>query len=203
MAVNNPMYVEWATVGPVEISETNRISVLHKLSQMNGSAIVNSCVRPLASILNTTSAQGNQSATSGASGGAASSQMSACDYLQNDRDVSWVMEVICFGLSLPLTSDQIDSVRDCVNIYCEWLYALVPSKARTKSIPSPIREDANLYCRKMIQHLYNVFIPRRFVSGQESIISDVLMNQALLCHRVLRIIEGNLRFYFSIVIQGP
>ena len=35
------------------------------------------------------------------------------------------MEVICHGLCLPLTEHEV--IRDSVNIYCEWLSALLPN----------------------------------------------------------------------------
>ena len=39
------------------------------------------------------------------------------------------MEVICFGLSLPLSEH--DTVKDCVNVYCEWLSALLPGEPKS------------------------------------------------------------------------
>ena len=39
--------------------------------------------------------------------------------------VDWCMEVICHGLCLPLDDHMV--IRDCVNIYCEWLSALLPN----------------------------------------------------------------------------
>ncbi|KAG8323784.1 hypothetical protein J6590_107285, partial [Homalodisca vitripennis] len=65
--------------------------------------------------------------------------------------------VICYGLSLPLSEH--DTIRDCVNVYCEWLTALysVPKL----SVPRPVCEDPNLYARKMISHFHNLFVPRK------------------------------------------
>lgn len=71
--------------------------------------------------------------------------------------VQWCMEVICFGLSLPLSEH--DTIRDCVNIYCEWLTALHPTPK--VSVPKPICKDSNIYARKMIKHLHNLFVPRQ------------------------------------------
>jgi hypothetical protein len=39
--------------------------------------------------------------------------------LQTEKDVNWSMDVICFGLLLNLQEHEI--IKDCVNIYCEWL----------------------------------------------------------------------------------
>lgn len=70
--------------------------------------------------------------------------------------VNWCMSVICHGLSLPLSEHE--TIKDCVNVYCEWLTALLP--APRISVPKPICEDPNLYARKIISHLHNLFVPR-------------------------------------------
>lgn len=95
------------------------------------------------------------------------------------REVLWYMEVICFGLTLPLTEH--DTIRDCVNVYCEWLSALdaVPKL----SVPKPVFDDPNLYARKIIIHFQNLFVPRK----DEGI--DAINRQAVLCHRVLRTLQ--------------
>lgn len=127
--------------------------------------------------------------------------------LDTDRDVNWLMEIIGYGLSMPfsLTGEQ-DSVKDCCTIYCEWIAAaLLPynehnedSKYQqlSKLVPVPIRKDPNRYARKMLSHLYNVFLPRQnmnLVSSSKDH-SDAALTavsrQAVLCHRVLRTIES-------------
>lgn len=119
-------------------------------------------------------------------------------YLKTDRDVHWVMEVICYGLSLPIsTAEHYETVRDCVQIYCEWIYALIPDKSQSKLIPFPIREDPNHYFRRILQHLYNIFVPRissvytlnNISNSTELSMTDIISKQALLCHRVLRTIS--------------
>lgn len=67
------------------------------------------------------------------------------------------MDVICYGLSLPLTDHE--TIKDCVNVYCEWLTALHPQPKF--SVPGPVLEDANVYARKIISHLHNLFTPRQ------------------------------------------
>lgn len=66
------------------------------------------------------------------------------------------MNVICHGLSLPLSEHE--TIKDCVNVYCEWLTALyhVPRI----SVPRPICEDPNVFARKIIMHFHNLFVPR-------------------------------------------
>lgn len=76
--------------------------------------------------------------------------------LADDREVNWCMDVICYGLSLPLTDHE--TIKDCVNVYCEWLTALHP--VPKISVPAPICADPNFYARKMINHLHNLFVPR-------------------------------------------
>lgn len=119
-------------------------------------------------------------------------------YLKTDRDVHWVMEVICYGLGLPIsTTEHYETVRDCVQIYCEWMYALTPNKSQTKLIPYPIRDDPNHYFRRILQHLYNIFVPRigsiytlhNISNNTELSMTDIISKQALLCHRVLRTIS--------------
>lgn len=130
--------------------------------------------------------------------------------LDTDRDVNWLMEIIGYGLSMPfsLTGEQ-DSVKDCCTIYCEWLIsALLPydennedSKYQqlSKLVPVPIRQDPNRYARKMLSHLYNVFLPRQVLINstvnqsqkeQTDAMLTAVSRQAVLCHRVLRTIEN-------------
>lgn len=45
--------------------------------------------------------------------------------LKNESQIVWFMEVVCHGLSLPLGDHEV--IKDCVNIYCEWLSALLPN----------------------------------------------------------------------------
>ena len=44
--------------------------------------------------------------------------------ITKQQEVDWLMEVLCYGLSLPLTEHE--TVRACVDVYCEWLSALLP-----------------------------------------------------------------------------
>lgn len=70
--------------------------------------------------------------------------------------VLWCMDVVCHGLSLPIVEHE--TIKDCVNVYCDWLSALLPVPNVT--VPRPIVEDANLYARKIINHFHNLFVPR-------------------------------------------
>ena len=50
-----------------------------------------------------------------------------------------------------------DTIRECVSIYCEWLTCLTSPK---KCVPIPILEDRNAYAQEILNHLYNIFVPR-------------------------------------------
>nr|KAG5712266.1 hypothetical protein BaRGS_023845 [Batillaria attramentaria] len=53
--------------------------------------------------------------------------------LEDERDVKWTMEVLCFGLGLPLT--ELDTINDCSKVYVEWLMALTFPKP---CVPKPV-----------------------------------------------------------------
>ena len=137
-------------------------SVLSKLPAEDAKKVVMSVVKTVASQL-----------------GLASPNQIKPSTLTRDPEVSWFMEVIGYGLALPF-SDH-DTIKDCVNIYCEWLSALLPDPKAC--VPSPIVQDPNLYARKIVQHLYHLFVPRH---GDGS---EMIHRQAVLCHRVLRRIQ--------------
>jgi len=216
------MYNDWQIINVNQLFEENRWSVVHKLPSINGQNVVNEVVKPLAVSLN----NNNQIVITNSSNNLNSTLINNSDdyesnnkdehhqhpnsstsndhlndytyYLKTDRDVHWVMEVICYGLGLPIsTTEHYETVRDCVQIYCEWIYALTPNKSHNKLIPYPIRDDPNHYFRRILQHLYNIFVPRigsiytlhNISNSTELSMTDIISEQALLCHRVLRTIS--------------
>uniref|UniRef100_A0A673G9J5 Rap-GAP domain-containing protein n=1 Tax=Sinocyclocheilus rhinocerous TaxID=307959 RepID=A0A673G9J5_9TELE len=68
--------------------------------------------------------------------------------------VKWTMEVLCYGLTLPLDGD---TVKLCVDVYTDWIMALVSPR---DSIPQPIIKEPNLYVQTILKHLHNLFLPR-------------------------------------------
>lgn len=165
------MYTNYSLVDVNRLCIQKSGSVLDQLPDINGPQLVTSLIRPLASLVN--------------SANSSSGPLKEC--LQEDKDVLWIMEVIGYGLSLHFyDNNQMDAVRDCVNIYYEWFHALSPSQANNKFIPLPIQRDPNLYCQKMIGHLYNIFKPRKYADNDNII--DLSSKQALFCHRILRLI---------------
>lgn len=67
--------------------------------------------------------------------------------------MSFVMD---YHYQLPLSEHE--TIKDCVNVYCEWLTAL-HSQPKI-SVPKPVLDDANVYARRIINHLHNLFTPR-------------------------------------------
>ncbi|XP_016954565.1 ral GTPase-activating protein subunit beta isoform X16 [Drosophila biarmipes] len=157
------MYSEWASLS-AQISANSCgaqcFSVLNKFPASAGREVVVSVVKQLGTNLGIT-------------------QNAEPSHLVKDEEVKWCMDVICFGLSLPLQEHE--TIKDCVNVYCEWLTALHPQPRI--SVPKPICEDANLYARQIINHFHNLFVPRQGESA------DTIKRQAVLCHRVLRTLQ--------------
>ncbi|XP_050081712.1 ral GTPase-activating protein subunit beta isoform X3 [Anopheles aquasalis] len=167
------MYSEWASLVPIiseNINNAQTQSVLGKFSIVGGRDVAAVVIKQLASTLGiTTNAEPSN--------------------LHSDQEVQWCMDVICHGLSLPLSEHDI--IKDGVNIYCEWISAVLPQSKI--SVPKPILDDPNTYVRKIIKHLYNLFVPRPgevwpFIY-QEELGTDTINRQAVLCHRVLRTLQ--------------
>ncbi|CAH1959125.1 unnamed protein product [Acanthoscelides obtectus] len=133
------MYSEWTSLSlAIQQSGEDTQSVLEKFGLPVSKDITVALVHQLASNLGIT-------------------QPAEPSHLSSDKDVQWCMEVICFGLSLSLTEHE--AIKDCVNVYCEWLTALLPNPKIC--VPQPILDDPNLYSRKMISHLHYLFVPRK------------------------------------------
>ncbi|XP_055920308.1 ral GTPase-activating protein subunit beta isoform X4 [Eupeodes corollae] len=166
------MYSEWASLSATiaaNSAEAQSSSVLNKFPASAGKEVAVSVVKQLASNLGIT-------------------QNAEPSHLVKDEEVVWCMDVICFGLSLPLQEHE--TIKDCVNIYCEWLTAMHPNPRI--SVPKPICDDPNMYCRKIISHFHNLFVPRQ---GEilpflyQPLGADKINRQAVLCHRVLRTLQ--------------
>lgn len=114
-------------------SDQGHLSVLHTYPTGVGREVANAVVRPLGNSL----------------GGAQSECL-----LKTDKEVKWTMEVLCYGLTLPLDGD---TVKLCVDVYTDWIMALVSPR---DSIPPPIIKEPNLYVQTILKHLHNLFLPR-------------------------------------------
>ncbi|GAB6026097.1 hypothetical protein CHUAL_012300 [Chamberlinius hualienensis] len=160
-SVGYNMYSEWTSLHETIQNEFRDLSVLKKFPPSAGREVANAIVRQLAQNLGISS--NSQCEPSG---------------LKEDKDVLWCMEVLSYGLGLPLSEH--DTIKDSVNVYCEWLMALLKPKI---CVPAPVCGDANLYARIIIRHFYSLFIPRPNSNA------DAINRQAVLCHRVLRMLQ--------------
>nr|XP_029538465.1 ral GTPase-activating protein subunit beta-like isoform X2 [Oncorhynchus nerka] len=127
------MYSEWRSLHLVVQSDLGHLSVLHSYPPVVGRDVANAVVRPLGVTLGTPSTD---------------------SMLKTDKEVKWTMEVLCYGLTLPLDGD---TVKLCVDVYTDWIMALV---APRDSIPQPIAKEPNLYVQTILKHLHNLFLPR-------------------------------------------
>uniref|UniRef100_A0A8C7TY46 Ral GTPase-activating protein subunit beta n=1 Tax=Oncorhynchus mykiss TaxID=8022 RepID=A0A8C7TY46_ONCMY len=126
------MYSEWRSLHLVVQSDLGHLSVLHSYPPVVGRDVANAVVRPLGVTLGTPSTD---------------------SLLKTDKEVKWTMEVLCYGLTLPLDGD---TVKLCVDVYTDWIMALV---APRDSIPQPIAKEPNLYVQTILKHLHNLFLP--------------------------------------------
>ncbi|KAL5279964.1 RALGAPB family protein [Megaselia abdita] len=167
------MYSDWVSLTSTITANSQNAqssSVLNKFPASAGREVTISVVKQLASNLGIT-------------------QNAEPSHFIKDEEVQWLMDVICFGLSLPLQDHE--TLKDCVNVYCEWMTALHP--VPRINVPKPITDDPNIYCRRIIQHFHNLFVPRHGENltflYQDNIGPDLINRQAVLCHRVLRTIQ--------------
>lgn len=92
--------------------------------------------------------------------------------LQTKDQLDWTMEVICYGLTMPMT--EIDLIRNCAYLYTDWVTAITDSNRA--SVPKPILSNKEFYFKKILKHLENLFLPRESSSSSE---------QAKLCSQVI------------------
>ncbi|XP_032074705.1 ral GTPase-activating protein subunit beta isoform X1 [Thamnophis elegans] len=149
------MYSEWRSLHLVIQNDKGHTSVLHSYPENVGREVANAVVRPLGQILNLSSMAGNES------------------LLKTDKEVKWTMEVVCYGLTLPLDGE---TVKYCVDVYTDWIMALVIPK---DTIPPPIIKEPNLYVQSILKHLQNLFVPRQ----------DQGSSQIKLCLQVLKAVQ--------------
>jgi len=123
------------------------------------------------------------------------------EFFSSEKDLEWTMDVICFGLSMPLRDMELETIKNCVYLYLDWS-SIFSSKPKP-GIPCQIVNNKEYYFAKMLKHLANMFIPRD---------SSTTKYQNKFCSRILSdlkslIQEGNLgksssedtlRFYLGI-----
>ncbi|XP_071742902.1 ral GTPase-activating protein subunit beta isoform X32 [Lepeophtheirus salmonis] len=164
------MYSDWSSLTVHLQLLSSSTSVLSKFPADDSRNVVISVVRNVASSLGILGSEAKPS------------------LLKTDKEISWIMEVISHGLSLPLSEHE--TIKDCVNIYCEWLSALLPNPKTC--VPESIIDEPNRYSRKIISHLYHLFVPRRgevWAFIYQDLAQETIHRQAVLCHRVLRRVQ--------------
>ncbi|XP_013870835.1 ral GTPase-activating protein subunit beta isoform X2 [Austrofundulus limnaeus] len=157
------MYSEWRSLQLVVQSDQGHLSVLHTYPPGVGTEVANAVVKPL---------------------GVAVSPVATENILKTDKEVKWTMEVLCYGLTLPLEGD---TVKLCVDVYTDWMMALVSPR---DSMPQPVVKEPNMYIQTILKHLYNVFVPR---PEQHS------LNHIRLCQQVLTAVQKLARESVSMV----
>ncbi|XP_035761413.1 ral GTPase-activating protein subunit beta isoform X1 [Neolamprologus brichardi] len=157
------MYSEWRSLQLVVQSDQGHLSVLHTYPPSVGTEVANAVVKPL---------------------GTAVSPVATENILKTDKEVKWTMEVLCYGLTLPLEGD---TVKLCVDVYTDWMMALVSPR---DSMPQPVVKEPNMYVQTILKHLYNVFVPR---PEQHS------LNHIRLCQQVLTAVQKLARESVSMV----
>ena len=95
--------------------------------------------------------------------------------LKEKGELDWTMEVICYGLTLPLSEVGLETIKNCTHLYLDWTTVMSPTPKY--NIPFPIIHERNNYFRKMLNHLTNLFLPRDTAS--------TVVLQAKLCSQVL------------------
>ena len=105
-----------------------------KLSSETGHEVVLSVLKPLEELV---------------------SGRSPASFLSSAEQVEWTMEVIGYGLTLPLSDRQL--LQGCVSVYRDWLTALYFKK---RSVPQPIVDNPNRYAPVIFNHFCALFVPR-------------------------------------------
>ena len=98
--------------------------------------------------------------------------------LKSAQEVEWAMEVLCYGLTLPMNEKDGEIIKGCVNVYLDWLAVLTKP---AKGMPEAIVDDPDKISQRIFQHLRNLFVPRE---------SGNLARQASLCIRVLQALQA-------------
>lgn len=104
-------------------------------------------------------------------------QSEKSDFFKNSRDLDWTMDVICYGLSMPMA--EVEMLKNCVFLYLGW--SSVMSENPRNGIPQQIVDNKEFYFTKILKHLTNLFIPR------ESQSTDI---QVIFCTQILNCVNG-------------
>lgn len=145
---------------------------LSVVSNAGGNASENSSNRQLSVSLSTGSGSSGMNETA--------NSLEKVNIIQLDtvEQVNWTLENLMYGLTLP--HEYQDTIKDCWNVYHDWLCVLLDEQK--PFLPQPIRDDPITYSKKMLWHLYHLFVPRKD--------SQAPTKHIMMCHGVLILIES-------------
>lgn len=176
------MYSEWVSLTENIRSEESPETVLKRFPQHVGRDVVQVILKPLTD-LGTSQSVKNTSADPNTPPPRPASNLTSKD------EVLWTMQVIGFGLTLPLAERNL--IASCLEVYDSWLSALYHPR---KTLPQPIMDDPGPYAQIIFKQFCYVFVPRVDIyplvaahhHGQASVMAQQ-SNHAVLCDRVLQI----------------
>ena len=172
------MYSEWVSLTESIRSEESPETVLRKFPAQVGRDVVQSILKPLTDL--------------GASAKTVDPHAPPSRPVSNltsKDEVLWTMQVLGFGLTLPISERSL--IASCLEVYNSWLSGLYHPH---KTLPPPIAEDPGPYAQIIFKQFCYVFVPRVDLypllaashHGQASVLAQ-LSNHAVLCDRVLQI----------------
>ncbi len=108
--------------------------------------------------------------------------------LSTHDQVKWTMDVISYGLALPLSEHKL--IHLCIDVYDSWLTAV--GNEPKKSVPKVVKDAPDAYVQIIFKQLSQVFVPRQDGGSVGFSLSSAAIqvqaeNQAVLCKRVLQI----------------
>ena len=174
------MYSEWVSLTDSIRSEESPETVLKKFPPNVGREVVQSILKPLTDLGTITTVKNTDPNAP---------PNRPVSNLSTREEVLWTMQVIGFGLTLPLSERAL--IAACLEVYDSWLSALYQPK---KTLPPPISEDLSPYVQIIFKQFCYVFVPRVDIypivaavhHSQASVLAQ-LSNHAVLCDRVLQI----------------
>lgn len=159
------MYAEWLSLTEEIRKESSPTNVLKTFPPSVGKEVVQSVLKPLADQLN--------------------QKTNPSSSLTTPEQVKWTMEVIGYGLTLPLSEQTL--IASCIDVYDGWLSALSSPK---KMVPTPIVDNPDHYAQVIFEQFCELFTPRQGThpsTHQTSIHVHTAATHAVLCNRTLQI----------------
>ena len=105
--------------------------------------------------------------------------------LTTHEELSWTMQVLGHGLTLPLHDYII--IQHCVDIYSDWLHAAVSRRIDKKPVPAPLMETPEHYIGVIFMQYFSSLFEEKGAVG------NLLYHQTNLCQSVLEITHVTLK----------